>query len=285
MSRITDLVDRAGADATPLARAPRAIVATSADDADGVWQALSAGGTLSAAVEASVLSGLVRVYVPVGGAAVDADDAPPSETDATLVGGYRGHPVHVPNHAAGRVLVHALRLLEEDPLSDMDAAARATMCSAAVAHAVREEARHTPLAQRLSLPAVDDFLAADPVALSATLQLPASTLGAPEALLVLDAAVGGAALCRAGFPLVLVRADRPALLVAAAGDDTAAAFALLQVVVATCDLGAGLSSALADVSPARPCVAMLLDERGVFQAAGSPACEVHVRGYERSEAQ
>jgi hypothetical protein len=39
------------------------------------------------------------------------------------------------------------------------------------------------------------------------------------------------------------------------------------------------------VSPARPCVAMLLDERGVFQAAGSPACEVHVRGYERSEAQ
>ena len=194
------------------------------------------------------------------------------ETDATLVGGYRGHPVHVPNHAAGRVLVHALRLLEEDPLSDMDAAARATMCSAAVAHAVREEARHTPLAQRLSLAAVDDFLAADPVALSATLQLPASTLGAPEALLVLDAAVGGAALCRAGFPLVLVRADRPALLVAAAGDDTAAAFALLQVVVATCALGAGLSSALADVSPARPCVAMLLDERGVFQAAGSPAC-------------
>jgi hypothetical protein len=139
------------------------------------------------------------VYVPVGSAA-DADDAPPSETDATLVGGYRGHPVHVPNHAAGRVLVHALRLLEEDPLSDMDPATRATMCSAAVAHAVSEEARHTPLAQRLSLPAVDDFLAADPVALSATLQLPTSVLDAPEALLVLDAAVGGVALCARGLP-------------------------------------------------------------------------------------
>lgn len=284
MSRITDLVDRAGADATPLARAPRAVVATSAADADGVWQALAAGGALSAAVSASVLSGLARVYVPVG-AAVDVDDRPESERETTLVGGYRGHPVHVPNHAAGRVLVHALRLLEEDPLSDMDAATRATMCAAAVAHAVAEEARHTPLEQRLSLPAVDDFLAADPLALAATLPRPASALGAPEALLVLDATVGGVALCRAGFPLVLVRADRPALLVAAAGDDTAAALALLQVVVGTCDLGAELRSTLADPSAARPCVAMLLDERGMFQAAGSPACELHVRGYERSEAQ
>ena len=79
-------------------------MATSADDADGVWQALSAGGTLSAAVEASVLSGLVRVYVPVGSAA-DADDAPPSETDATLVGGYRA--VHEPWRVALALILDA----------------------------------------------------------------------------------------------------------------------------------------------------------------------------------
>jgi hypothetical protein len=260
------------------------VVATRSADADAVWQALAAGGTLSAAVSASVLSGLARVYVSAGSGAEDANTAA-GEPGDTLVGGYRGHPVHVPNHAAGRVLVHALRLLEEDPLSDMDDATRATLCAAAVAYAVNEEARHTPLAGRLSLDAVDDFLAADPVALSATLPRLGSTLEAPEALLVLDAAVGGVALCRAGFPLVLVRADRPALLAAAAGDDTAAAFALLQVVVATIDLGAELRSTLADQGAARPCVAMLLDERGLFQAAGSPGCELHVRGYERSEAQ
>jgi len=278
VSRITDLVDGAGsADAAPPARAPRVIVATSATDADAVWHALGTGGTLSAAVEASVLSGLTRVYVPVGGAAQDAN--------TTLVGGYRGHPLHVPNHAAGRMLVHALRLLEEDALSDMDAATRDTTCAAAMAHAVQEEARHTPLAERLSLEAVDTFLAADSVQLSAALTLPVTELSAPEALLVLDAAVGAVALARAGFPLVLVRADRPALLVAAAGEDSASAFALLTLVVATCDLGVPLASSLANLRPARPCVAMQLDERGAFEAAGSPHSDVHVRGFERSEAQ
>lgn len=279
MSRITDLVDRAGgADETSPASAPRVVLATRAPDADAVWQALNTGGTLSAAVEASALSGLLRVYVPVGSASEEA--AP----DA-LLGHYRGHPVHVPESPAGRMLVHALRLLEEDPLSDMDEATRATHCAAALAHALSAEASHTPLDERLSLTAVNAYLAADPLALAAALQLPESELSVPEALLILDAAVGGVALCRAGLPLVLVRADRPALLAAAAGDDSASAAALLAVVVATCDLDAPLRGTLADLHAARPCVAMLLDERGAFQAAGNPESATHVRGYERSEAQ
>mgnify|MGYP000965467239 CR=1 FL=1 len=279
MSRITDLVDRAGgADDTSPAPAPRAVLATQAADADAAWQALNTGGTLSAAVLASPLAGLRRVYVPAGSASEDA--APDG-----LLGHYRGHPVHVPASAAGRILVHALRLLEEDPLSDMDADTRATHCAAALAHALHSEASQTPLDERLSLGAVNAFLAADPAQLAAALQLPESELSVPEALLILDTSVGGVALARGGLPLVLVRADRPALLMAAAGDDSASAFALLTLLVATCDLGAPLSSSLADLGPERPCVAMLLDERGDFQAAGNPHSAVHVRGYERTEAE
>lgn len=254
-------------------------LATQAADADAVWQALNTGGTLTGAVDGSSLSGLTRVYVPVGLA--DEDTA----STGALLGHYHGHPVHVPSSAAGRILVHALRLLEEDPLSDMDQATRATHCHAALAHALSAEAAQTPLEERLSLGAVNVFLAADPVSLAASLQLPTSELGVPEALLVLDVAVGGVALCRSGLPLVLVRTDRPALLAAVAGEDSASASALLMLVVATCDLDAPLGSTLADLPPARPCVAMLLDERGAFQAAGNPASAVHVRGYERSEAQ
>jgi hypothetical protein len=271
------------------------VVATDAADADAVWQALLADASLDAAASEAAPGARLSVFVPA--VALDEDDEPTTGADAAqsvagataaadrpLLGGYRAHPVYTPNVPAGRVLVHALRLLEEDPLSDMDDAARAGACTAAVGYALAEEAKSTPWEARLTVEAVDAFLALDASNGSSPAPTAGSTHAAPEALLVLDAARGALATARGGLPLILVRAGRPALLAVAAGETSASARALVDLLVATFDLGEPLSGTLAQAEPRDAALAMMLDERGRFQAAGTSSAPIHVRGYERDEA-
>jgi hypothetical protein len=290
VSRITDLVDQAGStdDVTP-PRAPRAVVGTDAADADAVWQALAAGAELDIASDAGP-GGLTRVYVPMaeGGALDDASVEPEPVAPGTRLGSYRAHPLYVPDVPAGRVLLHALRLLEEDALSDLDDAARDALTAAALTHALREEAEGTPFDARVSMDAVDAYLAQSASAESsaADLQPAPSSLATPtlEALLILDAARGAVATARSGLALVLVRAGRPALLAAVAGEHSGSAALRVKLVVATLDLGQGLGHTLAQLGERHAALAMMLDERGAFQAASAPAGALHVRGYERDEA-
>ncbi|MCA9532836.1 MAG: hypothetical protein KC593_04120 [Myxococcales bacterium] len=290
MSRITDLVDQAGStdEVTP-ARAPRAVVGTDAADADAVWQALAAGAELDIASDAGP-GGLTRVYVPVAaeGFMEQVNAEPERVAPGTRLGSYRAHPLYVPDLPGGRVLLHALRLLEEDALSDLDDAARDALTAAALVHALGEEARGTPFDERVSMHAVDAFLALGASAEVSSTALPAvpssAATRALEALLILDAAKGAVATARSGLPLVLLRAGRPALLAAVAGDHSGSAALLVKLVVATLDLGQGLGRTLAQLGDQRAALAMMLDERGAFQAGSSPANALHVRGYERDEA-
>ena len=293
MSRITDLIDGAGgADAAPPPLSPRAVVATDPTDADAVWRAVLADAALDVAAGEAAPGSLTSVYVPA--ITSDLQDDPPtnvavsgggSAANKPLVGGYRAHPVYTSNVPAGRVLLHALRLLEEDPLSDMDDATRAAACGAAVGYALAQEAKGTAWEARLTLEAVDAFLAVGaPVESAPPSQVARATPAAPEALLVLDAARGAVANTRGGLPLILVRAGRPTLLAVAAGDNSASARVLVDLLVGTFDRGDALSVTLARTDPQDAAVAMMLDERGVFQAAGTANTPIHVRGYERDEA-
>ncbi|MCB9656237.1 MAG: hypothetical protein H6726_01200 [Sandaracinaceae bacterium] len=282
MSRITDQLDGAGAQDDTPRRAPRAVVATDATDAEAVWHALAAGGSLDMAARASGPGGVRGLHVPVTSHDAADDTHVP---EGALMGSYRAHPVFVPDMPAGRVLLHALRLLEEDALSDVTESARKDLCAAALGHALAEEARGVAFDARLSEDAVGAFLARTPGASAADEQLPPrSTLPPVDALLVLDAAQGAVVTTHGGLPLVVTRADRPALLAVASGEHSHSAHILVRVLVTVLDLGQGLQSALAGLPAEDAALAMLLDERGVFQAAGTGGTEVHVQGYERAEA-
>ena len=82
MSRITDELDRAGADASaPLRAAPRAVVATDEALADALFSALGQGGTLHSAVGVAQLGDVARVEV-LGQADPDPDALDGARSDA-----------------------------------------------------------------------------------------------------------------------------------------------------------------------------------------------------------
>ncbi len=290
MSRITDQIDRAGARAeTPHqgpALTPRAVAASHEADAERAFRALLDKRDLKR--EGSPDESEYLVALPESH---EADAAEASFAVGRLRGSYRGHPLFVRDDKAGRMLVHALRLLEEDPLADMQEKPRRVMCDAALAHAADAEARGIPLEERLSLDAVDAFLEADPLALcdegSKSEPPPPPDDVAPvlDALLVLDTEAGATVHAKGGVGLIAMRAGRPALLAAAVGEDVHAVRSLMQIVVAAIDLNRDLAETVRGLARSGPAMALLLDERGAFEAGGPSEEALHVRGYERSPAE
>ena len=275
MSRLTDELDATGAGPIPEAsrRPLRAVVSTRADVAEAAFESLLRGES-----GASISS---RWPVRLGVAATEPAE-PPTRTH-----GYRGHELRAVDLPATRVAMHALRLLEEDPLGHLSPAERDALITDALGWAAKAEREGSPFEVRVSDERIDATLALPPVAPPPS--SPTLTQNPPEALLVLDGE-GGASICSEEelAAVAMFRADRPALLVAAdAGrglEPSVPAAAIVGLIVAFVDGGQTLSEIGAFCPDGASLVATQLDERGHFDTLSLPTRSLEVRGFERMPA-
>lgn len=161
MSKLTDLIDNAGAAGSVEDLTQRIGWAVSRREADFAVTPVAEFGPSMTDIRAAAPAELISLMAdppPLGGGAQRTDEVVHADEDALsreaveIEWSYRSHPIRVPNSPVGRAFVHTLYLLEADMLGDMGSAEQLHLVIEATRHALRSEGAGESIEERLGGP-------------------------------------------------------------------------------------------------------------------------------------